>query len=197
MYRVVACFVLAACGSDSISVVEPGDNSDDGTPTNDDQSAQDNTEDTSEESKDSTQETETTDTDVVYVDTGTWSVVNVNAIDDPCGVGDFQDVTEMVPTSFDVVESDTTKFFLDDGTVCYADTGETHVCDTVYIQESALAGTATMDIESIMIADVLSGTQMDLTFDVLLASCEGAGCVMIELALEFPCPVTLTAEASN
>ena len=41
---------------------------------------------------------------------------------------------------------------------------------------------------------IVSEEEMDLDFDVTIKSCQGAGCVLIEMALNFPCPVVLSAD---
>ena len=123
---------------------------------------------------------------------GQWSVSNPQSVSDACGVNSYQDVTEMVPSKF-AVKNGTLSSFNTDDTSCEIGNGGAFVCKETHIEDTALSGTATLNIKSVMRGTVVATDNMDLGFDVIIKSCDGAGCVFIEMALNFPCPVTLSA----
>ena len=123
---------------------------------------------------------------------GLWSVSNAVAISDKCGVGNHQEVTEMVPSEFTIEEKHALSFRTGDGVDCILNSFGEFVCEADYLEESAMPGAALM-IETIMKGRLLTPTTMNLHFDVVIQGCEGPGCLFIELALPFPCPVILEA----
>ena len=125
-------------------------------------------------------------------ETGTWHVSNSNAVSDSCGVAEYQDVKEMVPSKFKIEESSRGSFNTD-STECAVNQAGIFICNPTRANESALGGTATLKIKTTMGGELLSEYSMNLNFDVIIESCEGAGCFMIEMALNFPCPITLNA----
>ena len=127
---------------------------------------------------------------------GQWNVTNPISLSDTCSVGDYQDVNEMVPTSFRIEESETDLFQTDDVLCVIEPEGNKFVCESIKTEEEALSGTAKLQIKTTMKGVLLSETMMDLEFDVVVESCEGAGCFLINMALDFPCPVTLKAKGS-
>ena len=126
---------------------------------------------------------------------GTWQVSNPNIVNDTCSIENFQEVSEMVPVEFKIEESYLT-FFRTDTTNCPVSPAGAFVCDVTLLEESALGGTATMQIETTMKGKLRSAIEMDLGFDVIIKSCEGVGCLAIETALTFPCPIILSADGS-
>ena len=128
----------------------------------------------------------------IIANLGTWKVSNPGLISDTCSIEDFQEVNGMVPVDFIIEESYLT-FFKTDTTNCPISPTGAFVCDVTSLEESALGGTATMQIETTMKGKLRSPSEMDLGFDVIIKSCEGVGCVAIEMALTFPCPIILSA----
>lgn len=131
----------------------------------------------------------------VIANIGAWNVSNPELISDSCGIQDFQEVNDMIPSGFKVEESYLT-FFKTDTTSCPTSPTGAFICDVTSLEESALGGTATMQIETTMKGKLRSSTEMDLGFDVIINSCEGVGCIAVELALTFPCPIILSASGS-
>lgn len=126
---------------------------------------------------------------------GTWNVSSPELVSDTCSIQDFQEVDGMVPSDFKVEESYLT-FFKTDTTSCPISPTGAFTCEVTSLEESALGGTATMQIETTMKGKLRSSTEMDLGFDVIINSCEGVGCIAVELALTFPCPIILSATGS-
>ena len=126
---------------------------------------------------------------------GTWNVSNPELISDTCSIQDFQEVNGMVPEDFKIEESYLT-FFKTDTTTCPISPTGAFVCDVTSLEESALGGAAAMQIETTMKGKIRSASEMDLGFDVIINSCEGVGCIAVELALTFPCPIILSATGS-
>ena len=133
----------------------------------------------------------TYENELVPID-GQWSVSSPRSVSDDCGVNAYQDVTEMVPSKFTVKDGTLSRFNTDD-TSCEIGNGGIFVCDETHIEDTALGGSATLKIKSVMRGTIVSEEEMDLDFDVTIKSCQGAGCVLIEMALNFPCPVVLSA----
>ena len=131
----------------------------------------------------------------IVAELGEWKVNNPAMLSDSCSVGDYQDVKEMVPKRF-LVEETAPETFQTDDTNCTVDSSGTFVCDPIRSSENALSGTATLKIRTTMKGKLESPTLMQLGFDVVIEECEGAGCFLINMALDFPCPVTLSAEGS-
>ena len=118
-----------------------------------------------------------------------------NVVSDTCGVGDYQDVTEFVPGDMEVTSSDLDAFTLSDGSVCVRD-DLAFTCDTHDVSESALSGTATLEITSTLSGTIVDEENLNVSMDVTIESCEGVGCWMIELALTWPCPIELGTGAT-
>ena len=131
----------------------------------------------------------------VIANLGTWKVANPQLISDACSIEDFQEVNGMVPSEFKIEESYLT-FFKTDTTSCPISPTGAFTCEVTSLEEPALGGTATMQIETTMKGKLRSSTEMDLGFDVIINSCEGVGCIAVELALTFPCPIILSATGS-
>ena len=124
---------------------------------------------------------------------GQWSVSNIRSVSDDCEVNSYQDTAEMVPPKFAVKDGTLWGFNTDD-TNCEIGNGGAFVCEETHIEDTALGGTATLNIKSVMRGTIVAEDEMDLGFDVIIKSCEGAGCVFIEMALNFPCLVVLSAD---
>ena len=125
---------------------------------------------------------------------GIWSISDIESISDNCNIEEYQEVNSMVPSEFTIVDSNA-HTFQTDSTQCNMNNLGNFICNATSIEEKALGGTATLNIETIMKGSLLSQSLMNLEFDVNINSCTGAGCFMIEMALEFPCEVTLNANS--
>tara|TARA_B100000427_G_C15155303_1_gene440605 strand:- start:52 stop:534 length:483 start_codon:yes stop_codon:yes gene_type:complete len=131
----------------------------------------------------------------IIVQTGIWSVSNPELISDTCNIENFQEIDTMVPSQFVIEESYATSFQTDT-TSCTINPNSSFECDVTNLEESTMGGTATMKIETTMKGKIRSSSEIDLGFDVIIKSCEGIGCIPVELALTFPCPVILNAAGS-
>ena len=123
---------------------------------------------------------------------GTWHVSNTSFTGDTCGIANYQDVNEMVPDKFTIKESNYFSFHTD-STECAVSPEGSFTCIATRNRENALSGTATLNIKTTMSGDLLSERLMDLKFDTVIESCDGAGCFMIQMALSFPCPIIIHA----
>ena len=180
MRYLILALIISACGS--------ADNDDDwaDTPITTDTSATDT----------NTTDSGTSDTapQLVLPEDGTWDMTEPQVVSDTCGVGEYQDVLEFVPREIVIANVTEGGFNLDDGVYC--DLSEsTFSCTTQQIEESALGGTATMMIESTMSGYVENTNLISTKMDVVIESCEGGGCLLIEVALTFPCPIELESNA--
>ena len=133
---------------------------------------------------------------VIVPESGEWGMAKPQIISDSCGVDSYQDVVDFVPKKLDIIDPTADGFDLDDDSTCELIDGH-FVCDTQETSASALGDTATMIIESTLSGDVQSSTLLDTWMDVVILECEGAGCLLIELALTFPCPIELQTQASK
>jgi hypothetical protein len=133
--------------------------------------------------------------EVVLVQEGDWNMAAPALLSDSCGVNSYQDVAEFVPQTLVVDNSSATSFGLGDGSTCTR-TGMDFVCEAKDVSESALSGTAELQIESILSGTIVDSTTLDILMDVTILECTGGGCVLIELALTFPCPVQLSTTAT-
>ena len=191
MHRFLLIFALAtACSSTKDDALDTGD-TDTGTSPGDTGDTSD-TEDTED-----TMDTEDTDTEPppLLVEEGTWSLASASLDSDSCGVDRYQDVKEFVPAEIVISNSAESSFQIDSDTVCTR-TDLDFTCSSQDVSESALAGTAELQISTVMSGTIIDESNMDITFDVTIEECNGGGCVVIEWALTFPCPVTLTTSAS-
>ena len=125
---------------------------------------------------------------------GTWLVSSPELISDECSVAQYQDIADMVPTDFIITQSDEGQFDTVD-TDCVIGPDNGFFCEEIHIQDTALGGTARLKIATTMAGNFVSNSEMELSFDVVMQSCEGSGCFMIEMALDFPCLVLLRANA--
>ena len=130
---------------------------------------------------------------LAVAEVGTWQVSNASFTGDTCGIANYQDVNEMVPDKFKVEESNYFSFHTD-STECAISPEGAFICNATRDRENALSGTATLNIRTTMSGDLLSENLMDLKFDTVIESCDGAGCFMIEMALSFPCPIDIHAK---
>jgi len=136
-------------------------------------------------------------TDEIILNEGTWDLSAPALTYDSCGVNGYQEVSEFVPANLTIENSDADSFrLLPDDLLCERD-GLDFYCESLSLSEEALAGTASMQILSAISGTVVSEDNFDMVFDVTIESCEGSGCFLIELALTFPCPVTLNTNGSN
>ena len=198
MHRFLLIFALAtACSSTKDDALDTGD-TDTGTSPGDtgDTSDTEDTEDTMDTEDTDTEDTEDTEPPPLLVEEGTWSLASASLDSDSCGVNDFQDVKEFVPAEIVISNSTESSFKIDSDTVCTR-TDLDFTCSSQDVSESALAGTAELQISTVMSGTIIDESNMDITFDVTIEECNGGGCVLIELALTFPCPVTLTTSAST
>jgi len=132
----------------------------------------------------------------VILENGAWLVDAPNIGSDTCGVNNYQDVTEFVPLEMMISNSSESSFRLDSETTCERNELD-FTCSEQDVSESALAGTAELNIKSVMSGTIINNSEMDLTMNVVIESCEGIGCIAIEAALTFPCPVELVTQASR
>jgi hypothetical protein len=154
--------------------------------------------DTGEDTDDTNTETgESDDTGpaTVLVKEGDWNMATPAVLSDSCGVNSYQNVSEFVPKTLVVDNSSATSFGLGDGSTCTR-TGMEFDCESKDVSESALSGTAELHIESILSGTIVDSTTLDILMDVTILECTGGGCVLIELALTFPCPVQLSTTAT-
>ena len=132
----------------------------------------------------------------LILDEGTWNLSTPQLLSDSCGINGYQEVSEFVPSSLIVDNSEEDSFLLKPDSLVCERTGLDFSCDSVSISESALAGTASMQILSEISGTIISEDSFEMIFDVTIESCEGGGCFLVELALTFPCPVTLKTNGS-
>ncbi len=137
-----------------------------------------------------------TGTAPILPDAGEWGMAEPQILSDSCGVNDYQDVLEFVPKTLTILNPTPSGFELDDGSACSL-AEEEFVCATQNVNESALSGTATLVIESTLSGKIENSTRLDTQMDVLIQECQGGGCVLIEMALTFPCPIQLETQASK
>ena len=180
-------FAVACTPNNSgVDTSDTGDSVDDTDDTND-------TEDTDTDDTDTETDTDTDDTapPVIVLEEGTWSLATPKLVSDTCDVNKHQDVTEFVPLEIMIAKSSETSFNIDTGTVCTRN-DLAYQCTEQNFVESALLGSAELEITSVMSGDIRDASNIDITFDVTIESCKGIGCLAIETVLKFPCPVTLT-----
>ena len=135
--------------------------------------------------------------DPIVLREGSWSLSAPELISDSCGVDNYQDVSEFVPESLTIDGSTENSFTLKpDGLRCEREDLD-YTCDSLSISESALLGTATMEIVNEISGTIVSESELEMVFDVTIESCEGLGCLAIEAALSFPCPVQLTTTGTR
>jgi len=127
---------------------------------------------------------------------GTWYVSNTSFTGDTCGIANYQDVNEMVPDKFKIKESNYFSFHTD-STECAVSPEGSFTCNATRNRENALSGTATLNIKTTMSGVLLTESLMDLKFDTVIESCDGAGCFMIQMALSFPCPIIIHARGET
>ena len=133
----------------------------------------------------------------IIIREGTWSLSAPNLVSDSCGVDAFQDVAEFVPDSLNIDSSTESGFTLKpDNLLCDREDLD-YTCDSLSISESALLGTATMEIVNEISGTIVSDSELEMVFDVTIESCDGIGCLAIEAALSFPCPVQLTTTGTR
>ena len=127
---------------------------------------------------------------------GSWNLSSPTIAADSCGVNSYQDVTEFVPSELMISESTEASFRLDAETVCTRN-DLAFTCSAQDVSESALAGTAELQINSVMSGLIVDENTLDITMDVTIEDCDGIGCIAIEAVLKFPCPVELSTGASK
>ncbi len=181
LHRFAALLLLAACSAERVETHDIWDS-------DDDDSAWVEPEDETPD--------ELADPEPLQATTGLWTVSNPVSLSDKCGVGNHQEVTEMVPSEFTIEQSSQVSFRTGDGVGCMLSSFGEFTCEAEYLEQSAMPG-ATLMIETIMKGRLLTSTTMNLHFDVVIQTCEGPGCLFIELALPFPCPVILEADGSQ
>jgi hypothetical protein len=192
MNRFILFFALAtACSPNNDGALETTDT---GNPVDD-------TEDTDTEDTD-TEDTDTEDTDTddtvppsIILEEGTWSLASAILVSDSCGVDKYQDVKKFVPPEIMITDSSEASFKIDAGTVCTRNNLD-YTCSGQDVSESALGGTAELQINSVMSGEIVDESDIDITFDVTIESCKGVGCIAIQAVLKFPCPVTLNTQAN-
>ena len=133
--------------------------------------------------------------DAIIVNDGMWSLDTPTVEHDGCEAGNYQDLSEMVPVEIEISNGSVSSFMVDDGSCSVS--GTDFVCSAEETSESTLAGTATLNISSTMSGTILSDSELDVYFDVVMESCEGIGCGAIELAMTFPCTIELSTTAMN
>ena len=126
---------------------------------------------------------------------GDWNLSAPTLISDDCGVGDFQDVTGFVPPSIGVGNSTEDGYLmLPDGLTCTR-TDMDFSCASLYLEEDTGIG-ATLSITNEIGGTIIDEETMILDFDVTIESCEGLGCLLIEVALTWPCLIELQTEGT-
>ncbi|MBM76786.1 MAG: hypothetical protein CMK59_15375 [Proteobacteria bacterium] len=133
----------------------------------------------------------------LILDEGSWSLSTPNLVSDSCGVDNYQDVSEFVPNSITIDNSTENGFVLKPDNLQCERQGLEYTCDSLSLSESALLGSATMEIVNEISGTIISDNQLDMVFDVTIESCDGIGCLAIEAALSFPCPVRLTTSGTR
>ena len=143
-------------------------------------------------------ETVTSDTapELVLPEAGTWDMSEKQVVSDSCGIGDYQDVLEFEPSEIEISNVTEAGFNLDDNVYCDL-SDSIFSCTTQLLEESTMGGTATMMIDSTMSGIVEDSNLISTEMSVVITSCEGAGCLLVELALTFPCPIDLEATAAK
>ena len=201
MYRFLLVFALAsACSSEKDGPLDTGD-LDTGNPDvgPGDTGDTEDPVDTGDTQDTDTEDTDTEDTDTepppLLIEEGTWGLNSPSLVSDSCGVDSYQDVKEFVPSEISIAASTEESFNIDSATVCTR-TDLDFTCTAQDVSEEALAGTAELTINSVMSGTIIDESNIDITFDVTIESCDGIGCLAIEAVLKFPCPVTLTTDAS-
>ena len=137
--------------------------------------------------------------EVTLLNEGNWQLGNPTLLSDACGVAEFQDVSDFVPSSIGVTDSQADSFvMLPDGLNCERNTSELR-CDTFFFDEetSAIGLSATLAIKNEITGEIQSASQMTLIFDVTIQSCDGPGCFFIEAALNFPCLLQQSSQATH
>jgi hypothetical protein len=124
---------------------------------------------------------------------GTWRVGTPTVLEDVCSLQTYQDVKGFVPSEISITNSSAESFYLDDTVLCGIEDGE-FSCETQEMDQSVM--TFTFHITSTMLGSIEDSTHMDLHFDVVVESCDGFGCGLLESVLAFPCVVTLESTAS-
>ena len=193
MTRFIPIFLLAlGCTPNNDGTPDPVDTGNPG----------DDTGDTADTEETDTDDTDTDDTDTddtgpqpIIIDEGAWSLTPANLVSDTCNVDKYQDVTEFVPVEIMISDSSEASFKIDAETICTRDDLD-YLCTGQDVSESALAGTAKLEINSVMSGVIVNESKMDITFDVTIEECKGVGCLAIETVLTFPCPVTLTTQGT-
>ena len=147
-----------------------------------------------------TEDTDTEDTGetappAVVPEEGTWGYSKPRLVSDPCGLDDYESVEDFVPEESEISDSNEDSFLLDGNSRCTRNDLEFN-CETVDASEKVLGGSAELIIQSTMSGEIANADSMDITMDVNVAECKGAGCYLIELALTFPCEVQLTTTAT-
>ena len=139
------------------------------------------------------------DEEVTLLLEGDWSLGTPTLLSDPCKVSDYQEVSEFVPNSIGVSDSQEDSFIMEpDGLPCERNETELR-CDTFFFEEetSALGLSAVLDIKNEITGTINSASQMELVFDVTIQSCDGPGCWFMEQALDFPCALKQTTTANH
>ena len=137
--------------------------------------------------------------EVTLLNEGDWSLGSPTLLSDACGVAEFQNVSDFVPSSIGVADSQADSFvMLPDGLSCERNETELR-CDTFYFDEetTAVGLAATLAIKNEITGTIQSESQMTLNFDVTIQSCDGPGCFFIEVALTFPCLLQQSSVATH
>ncbi len=182
---VILVLLISACGS-----ADDDKESTDTSITTDTSATDTNATDTN------TTDSGTSDTapELLLPEAGTWDMSEQRVVSDSCGIGDYQDVLEFVPGEIEISNVTEAGFNLDENVYCDL-SDSIFSCTTQLLEESTMGGTATMIIDSTMSGIVEDSNLISTDMDVVITSCEGAGCLLVELALTFPCPIELEATA--
>ena len=129
-------------------------------------------------------------------DPGTWDVTDYELTRDDCGLANWQNVDDFVPSSFEITLTGEDAFTMaaDGGEAgaCVVDQVGVFSCDSDTVEESVGYGLdATMVIETAFSGSLDSTMEMTGQTD-LDVTCDGSSCEYLSYAgLSFPCPMVI------
>ena len=127
---------------------------------------------------------------------GDWNLVDQYLSDDPCGVSNYQDPSGFIAEAYEVAHVDSETFALSASGEppgdCIVSGGSSFTCAPAQVRQ---------DLSSYGIsADMVVDTEFNGTLDAdfltmtgatdITVTCDG-DCWLVELALDFPCPMTI------
>jgi hypothetical protein len=127
---------------------------------------------------------------------GAWDSADATVADDPCGLGNFQDPTGLIPSAYEIAHDGPSAFTLG------PEGGPADRCEMVGPGFSCAEGSFTESLGSfglsgdLVFATVLTG-EVDASREAISArtdltvTCEGRDCYLLEFVLDFPCPLAV------